>query len=199
MEPFIAPILTVDQSYDLGFELIAAMKAEIADGDMDFGRAEAADGLTENPNCPAEYREGHQRGVELANIRMQKQAHFMARAAVLKLIEMKFMQRSQDEEYSRVPRVYVPYPYCESSFLLGTATVLSSGCELTINKKEGTAIINKWTGGEPRPISISWAESLVALGFLQEDSGNLDNGDVHYVFNYDIRKKLRRLPVRKKK
>lgn len=80
--------MTDQEKYELGIEIIAGMHAEIANQDMDYGRAETAEGLTIDPECPPEYLESHKRGVELANIRIQKQAPFMADVVLQKLTEM---------------------------------------------------------------------------------------------------------------
>lgn len=80
--------MTPEQKYELGIEIIAGMHSEIANQDMNYGRAETADGLTIDPECPPEYLESHKRGVELANKRIQKQAPFLADVVLKKLSEM---------------------------------------------------------------------------------------------------------------
>jgi len=80
--------MTNKEKYELGFELISGMHAEIQDQDIDYGRLATADGLTIDPECPPEYLDSHKRSVELANIRVEKQASFMAEVAVNKLIQM---------------------------------------------------------------------------------------------------------------
>ncbi|MDQ6477815.1 hypothetical protein [Dyadobacter sp. LHD-138] len=82
--------MTDKQKLEFGFEIIAGMHAEIADQDMEYGRAETAEGLALDPDCPPEYIESHSRGVELANIRINRQAPFMANVVLAKLEAMGF-------------------------------------------------------------------------------------------------------------
>ena len=88
--------MTDKQKLELGFEIIAGMHAEIHDQDMEYGRAATTEGLTLDPDCPAEYLESHSRGVELANNRINKQAPFMADVVLEKLKEMGFELKEKD-------------------------------------------------------------------------------------------------------
>jgi len=78
------------QKFDLGFEIISGMHAEIRNHDIEWGRLETLDGLSVDPECPDEYMESHLRSIELANIRINKQADFMANVVLTKLSEMGF-------------------------------------------------------------------------------------------------------------
>ena len=50
--------------------------------------------------------------------------------------------------------------------------------------RESTAILNKWSIKHPQiEIPIKTIEYLITLGFLEFDSGNMENGERHYTYN----------------
>jgi hypothetical protein len=86
--------MTEQQYYDLGFEIVAGMHAQIRDGDMEYGRAEtladtlpptdeelAQSGLTEIPEYAI-------RGAKRNKERLDKQIDWIAGVAMNKIEEM---------------------------------------------------------------------------------------------------------------
>ncbi|PSR54174.1 hypothetical protein AHMF7605_11900 [Adhaeribacter arboris] len=87
--------LTEEQKFDLGIEIIAGMKAEMAGGDMEEGRYLA---LEDTEFSQSEYEEALKEGfgnhyikhIQFNKERLHKQAYFMAEVALNKLISMNY-------------------------------------------------------------------------------------------------------------
>jgi len=65
---------------------------------------------------------------------------------------------------------------------LSLARRLLSGEEITVNISKETAFIGKYTNHGTQ-VPYEWIKVLVNCGFIECDSGNLENGDQHYVLN----------------
>ena len=57
------------------------------------------------------------------------------------------------------------------------------GKEVTVNYRENTAHLSKWRLGQTYELDRECVQKLINLDILEEDSGNIETSEVHFLLN----------------